>query len=43
MRSQVWGPLRWLRERISYLHFKYQQRKARRKAKKDDPDIYPLW
>lgn len=43
MRRPVWGPLRWLGERISYIHFKYRQFKARRKAKKEDPNIYPLW
>ena len=36
-------PWRWVLQRIDYAHFKIRQFKDKRKAKKDDPNIYPLW
>jgi hypothetical protein len=33
----------WLIGRLDYLRFKSARRRALRKARADDPNIYPMW
>lgn len=35
--------LEWLCLRVKYLQFKMAQRREMRRAKEQDPNVYPLW
>jgi hypothetical protein len=43
MVSLAVSPFRAFAGWVTYWHFKWKQSRAKKKVRKDDPNIYPLW
>jgi len=41
--TRAFSPIRSFAGWLSYWRFKWKQARAKRKSRRDDPNIYPLW